>query len=90
MNIIEDGSSSLCKGGSSKHKMASKRTRNPTPTSVTEYEESDGGVSGRKGRRDSQGANSAENKRRDSIKCGLDDLQRMLPHIGTPEEEKVI
>ncbi|TRY61611.1 hypothetical protein TCAL_03204 [Tigriopus californicus] len=46
-------------------------------------------MASRKGRRDSQGANSAENKRRDSIKCGLDDLQRMLPHIGTPEEEKI-
>ena len=32
---------------------------------------------------------SAENKRRDSIKCGLEELQRVLPHVGTPEEEKV-
>ena len=32
---------------------------------------------------------SSESKRRDSIKSGLEDLQRALPQFGTPEEEKV-
>lgn len=32
---------------------------------------------------------STESKRRDSIKSGLDELQRALPQFGTPEEEKV-
>ena len=32
---------------------------------------------------------SSESKRRDSIKSGLEELQRTLPQFGTPEEEKV-
>ncbi|XP_040569196.1 uncharacterized protein [Lepeophtheirus salmonis] len=32
---------------------------------------------------------STENRRRDSIKQGLDELQRVLPHLGSPEEEKI-
>eukprot|EP00095_Tigriopus_kingsejongensis_P008103 maker-scaffold590_size129399-snap-gene-0.36 protein:Tk08103 transcript:maker-scaffold590_size129399-snap-gene-0.36-mRNA-1 annotation:"hypothetical protein CAPTEDRAFT_219042" len=86
MNIIEE---THPKGLGGKSKTGNKRARNVAPVAVKEYEESDGGVSGRKGRRDSHGGNSAENKRRDSIKCGLEDLQRMLPHIGKPEEEKM-
>ena len=31
----------------------------------------------------------SETKRRDTIKVGLEDLQRVLPQFGTPEEEKV-
>ena len=37
----------------------------------------------------SSGPNTTENKRRDSIKFGLEELQRVLPHIKRPEEEKV-
>jgi hypothetical protein len=33
---------------------------------------------------------SSESKRRDSIKSGLEELQRTLPQFGTPEEEKVL
>jgi len=32
---------------------------------------------------------SSESKRRDSIKSGLEELQRTLPQFGTPEEEKI-
>ena len=28
-------------------------------------------------------------KRKDPLKAGLDTLQRALPHVGSPEEEKV-
>lgn len=34
-------------------------------------------------------AGSSESKRRDSIKSGLEELQRTLPQFGTPEEEKI-
>lgn len=36
------------------------------------------------------GTSSSESKRRDIIKFGLDELQRVLPHIGKPGDEKVI
>ena len=32
---------------------------------------------------------SAAAKRKDPLKAGLDTLQRALPHVGAPEEEKV-
>jgi len=32
---------------------------------------------------------NSESKRRDSIKSGLEELQRTLPQFGTPEEEKI-
>ena len=32
---------------------------------------------------------SSETKRRDSIKSGLEELQRVLPQFGSPEEEKI-
>lgn len=34
-------------------------------------------------------ASYSDNKRRDNIKFGLEELQRVLPNFGTPEEEKV-
>jgi hypothetical protein len=30
-----------------------------------------------------------ESRRKNSIKDGIDELQRILPHLGTPENEKV-
>lgn len=64
---------------------ASKRSKRSAPQE--EQEDQDDGASSRQRRKSA--FNSAENKRRDSIKYGLEELQRVLPHIGTPEEEKV-
>ena len=67
-----------------------KRSRrgNNTASSGNDDEDIDDGASSRQ-RRKSASVNSAENKRRDCIKYGLEELQRALPHVGTPEEEKV-
>ena len=67
----------------------SKRSRRATPTQQREQddEDRDDGASSRQRRKPA--FNSAENKRRDSIKYGLEELQRVLPHVGTPEQEKV-
>ncbi len=62
------------------------------PASVSalaqDEEDVDDGASCRQ-KRKSTASMAAENKRRDSIKYGLEELQRILPHVGTPEEEKV-
>ena len=72
-----------------------KRVRKSTANLVVPAGEEDqyDGASVRKGRKSSlvntNASTSAENKRRDSIKTGLEDLQRMLPHVGKPEDERV-
>ena len=98
------GYSSRSSSGGTKAK-ASKRSRTNSPLNREEENLSDGASSRiRRKSNPSQVASpagagastsgngnsgSSESKRRDSIKYGLEELQRALPQFGTPEEEKV-
>ncbi len=93
MNVVDEGANAGANANAGERRPASKpskRSRRSAPTSVAaaEEEDLDDGASSRL-RRKSAAVNFAENKRRDCIKNGLEELQRNLPHIGTPEEEKV-
>lgn len=86
-------SSSTTSSSGSKQKLPYKRSRTNTPTN-DEMEDLNDGVSSRQRRKSiispsASGANTTESKRRDSIKSGLEELQRILPHFGPPEEEKI-
>ncbi len=95
MNVVVDESSkptaSVTPSGepSPRKSKPTKRSRRNTPTSsvAADEEDMDDGASSRQRRKST--VNIAENKRRDCIKSGLESLQRALPNLGRPEEEKV-
>ena len=79
---------------------ASKRSRTNSPNRDDHYDLSDGASSRQRRKSSSSGGggdksttmtsmSSSETKRRDSIKNGLEELQRALPQFGSPEEEKI-
>jgi len=78
---------------------ASKRSRTNSPNRDDHYDLSDGASSRQRRKSSSSGGgdksttttstSSSETKRRDSIKNGLEELQRVLPQFGSPEEEKI-
>nr|APH81344.1 ChREBP2 [Paracyclopina nana] len=88
LNVIEDSR----KGFSTRMTKVkpNKRSRTNSPSRGDDNEDLSDGASSRQRRRSNNlGRESSESKRRDSIKCGLEDLQRALPQFGTPEEEKI-
>ena len=93
-------SSSSTSASASDHKpKASKRSRTNSPNRDDHYDLSDGASSRQRRKSSSSGGgdksttttstSSSETKRRDSIKNGLEELQRALPQFGSPEEEKI-
>lgn len=89
LNVIEDSRNKNSYNSRVKIK-PSKRSRTNSPSRGDDNEDLSDGASSRQRRKSNNlGRETSETKRRDSIKCGLEDLQRALPQFGTPEEEKV-
>ena len=99
---ISDSSSSKKSSGYSSRSSsgakskASKRSRTNSPNHGEDNGSMGDGASSRQRRKSNSSTTNApavptssESKRRDSIKYGLEELQRALPQFGTPEEEKV-
>jgi len=97
LNVIESletssrkSSSGYSSRSSSGNKLKpSKRSRTNSPNWDEQNDLSDGASSRQRRKSNSGITTSSETKRRDTIKVGLEDLQRVLPQFGTPEEEKI-
>lgn len=99
LNVIDfeagkssSGYSSRSSSSNSKSKAFKRsRTNSPNRGDHESNDLSDGASSRQRRKSNSQSGefSTTESKRRDSIKCGLEELQRVLPQFGSPEEEKI-